>query len=118
MIQGLKNFVPVVIKGCPITALNGKWLANEMGSCISALANLGFKVRAIVTHNHAANLNAFKALRTMLSAESDLYIKHSENQTVTYLFFDNVHLIKNNRNNMLNVKKLVFPSFSLTSIKK
>ena len=62
--------------------------------------------------NHAANINAFKALRTMFSEESDLYIKHSENETVTYLFFDNIHLIKNIRNNMLNAKKLVFPSFS------
>ena len=39
MIQGLKNSVPVVVKGCPITALNGKWLANEMARGISALAN-------------------------------------------------------------------------------
>ena len=49
MIQGLKNSALVVVKGCPITALNGKWLANEMASYISALANSGFKVRAIVT---------------------------------------------------------------------
>ena len=66
-----------------------------MANCISALPKSGFKVRAIVTHNHAANVNAFQAIRTMLSAESDLYIKHSKNETVTYPFFDNVHLIKN-----------------------
>ena len=104
--------MPVVIKGCPITALNGKWLANEMASCISALAILGFKVRAILTNNHAANVNAFKDLQTMFSEESDLYIKHSENVTVTYLFFDYVHLVKNIRNNMLNAKKLVFFLYS------
>ena len=91
MIQGVKNSVPVVVTVCPITALNGKWLANKMASCISALANSGFKVQAIVTNNYAANVNASKALQTMLSAESDLYIKHSETETVTYLFFDNVH---------------------------
>ena len=111
VIQGLKKSVPVVVKGYPITTLNGKWLANAIASCIFALDNSGFKVRAIVTDNHAANVNAFKALRTMLSAESDLYIKHSENETITYLLFDNVHLIKNIRNNILNAKKLVFPSF-------
>ena len=111
MIQGLKNSLPVVVEGCPITALNGKWLANEMASCIFAFANSGFKVRAIVTDNHVTNVNAFKALRTTFSAESDLYIKHSQNETATYLFFDNVHLIKNIRNNTLNAKKLFFPSF-------
>ena len=94
MIEGLKNSVPVIVKGCPITALYGKWLANEMASCISALVNSGFKVRAIMTDDHAAIVNAFKALQTMFSAESDLYMKHSENETVTYLFFDNLHLIK------------------------
>ena len=67
----------------------------------------------MLTDNHAANVNAFKALRTIFSEESDLCLKHSENETVTYLFFDNVHLIKNIRNCMLNAKKLVFPSFSL-----
>ena len=87
MIEGLKNSVPVVVKGCPINALNGKWLANQMASCISALANSGFKVREIVTDNHAANVSAFKALRTMFSAASDLYIKHRENEAVTKLFF-------------------------------
>ena len=49
-----------MVKGCPTTALNGKWLANEMASCLSALANSGFKVRAIVTDNHAANADALK----------------------------------------------------------
>ena len=49
----------------------------------------------------------------MFSEESDWYIKHSENETVTNLFFDNVHLIKNIRNYMLNAKKLVFSSLSL-----
>ena len=29
----------------------------------------------------------------------------------TYLFYDNVHLLKNIRNNLLNVKKYVFPTF-------
>ena len=62
-----------------------------MTSCISASANLGFEVRSIVTDNHAANVNAIKALQTVFSAESDLYLKHSENEAVNYLFFDNVH---------------------------
>ena len=34
------------------------------------------------------------------------------NSTKTYLFFDNVHLVKNIRNNLLNCKNFVFPSFS------
>ena len=82
-----------------------------MASCFSALPNSGFKVQAIVTDNHSANDNAFEALQTMFSAESNFYIKHSENETAIYLFFDNVYLIQNIRNNMLNAKKLFFSSF-------
>ena len=66
--------MPVAVEGCPITALNGIWLADEMSSCISALANSGFKVRAIVTDNHAANINVSKALQTMFLTESDWHI--------------------------------------------
>ena len=29
-----------------------------------------------------------------------------------YMFYDNVHLAKNIRNNLLNAQKFVFPSFS------
>ena len=65
-----------------------------------------------MTDNHSANVNAFEALRTRFSAKSDLYIKLSENETVTYLFFDNVHLNKNIRNNKLKAKKLFFSPFS------
>ena len=31
-----------------------------------------------------------------------------------YLFFDNVHLLKNIRNNLLNSKKFLFPAFGFS----
>ena len=43
-------------------------------------------------------------------ASSDVSNDHSNNRR-TYLFYDNVHLVKNIRNNLLNVKKYVFPAF-------
>ena len=41
------------------------------------------------------------------------YIEHQKNNNRrTYLFYDNEHLeTKNIRNNLLNVKKYVFPAF-------
>ena len=35
-----------------------------------------------------------------------------DNISKIYLFYDNVHLLKNIRNNLLNSRKFVFPSFS------
>jgi len=43
-----------------------------------------------------------------------LSIQHPTNVSKTYLFFDNVHLLKNVRNNLLNSKKFVFPAFNFT----
>ena len=112
MIQGLKHSVPVVVKGCPITALNGEWLTKEIKTCIAALASCGFKVRGVVADNHAANVNAFKILHKMYPGRNNLCIHHPKNETVTNVFFDNVHLLKNIWNNMFNTKKFVFPAFS------
>ena len=67
-------------------------------------------MRAIVTDNHSANV-AFNLLLKKFPSE-ELYFKHPNNSTNTYLFFDNVHLLKNVRNNLLNCHKFVFPSFS------
>ena len=39
------------------------------------------------------------------------FIEHPQCKTKTYLFFDNVHLVKNIRNNLLIARKLVFPPF-------
>lgn len=112
MVQGLKNSVPIVIKACPETVITGSWLAEEMSDCISSLSSAGFNVRAIVTDNHASNVSAFSSLHKMHDSGDCLAIKHPKNKSKTYLFFDNVHLVKNIRNNLLNRKKIVFPPFS------
>lgn len=67
-----------------------------------------------MTDNHSANVSAFNTLLGMFASANSLFIQHPENSTKTYLFFDNVHLVKNIRNNLMNAKKFVFPSFSMT----
>ena len=52
------------------------------------------------------------------ASDSSLFVQHPENPTKTYLFFDNVHLLKNIRNNLLNLKKFVFPEFSFSCLQK
>ena len=64
------------------------------------------------TYNHSLNANAFNCLlHTYGTNDSKLSMQHPDNNTKTYLFFDNVHLMENVRNNLFNAKKLVFPSF-------
>ena len=111
MICGLKKTIPIVVKASPETKLNGTWIAEKLEECVATLAAKGFRVRAIVTDNHSANVAAFNLLLKKFPREG-VYFKHPNNSTNTYLFFDNVHLLKNVRNYLLNCHKFVFPSFS------
>ena len=105
MIVGLKESIPYVIQVIPEVAFDGEWLANKMASCIDDLTAVGIWVRGVVTYNHSLNVNAFSKLVS-------LYIQHPLNSSKkTYLFFNNIHIMKNIRNNLPNGKKFVFPEF-------
>ena len=116
MIVGLKENVPYVIKASPEVSISGAWLADEIAKAISLLSRSGFRVRGVVSDNHSANVNAYTNLLSEYgnSDPSGLFIQHPDSETKTYLFYDNVHLLKNIRNNLLNAKKFVFPECSIS----
>ena len=113
MIVGLKKSIPYIIKASHEVTINGSWLSTEICSCISSLSKAGFNVRGVVTDNHSSNVNAFSILQKAYSSSTcEFYINYPDNISKIYLFYDNVHLLKNIRNNLLNSRKFVFPSFS------
>ena len=113
LIVGLKESVPYVIQAIPEVKITGKWLAKIMLENIKSLTLNGFVVRAIVTDNHSTNVNAFSHLVKTYNSESTLFIQHPDNfGKKTYLFYDNVHLAKNLRNNLINGKRFEFPNFT------
>ena len=66
-------------------------------------------MRGLVAGNHSSNVNAFTSLKDLFNSNSKLFFEHSANHGKrTYMSFDTVHLIKNIRHNLLNVKKFVF----------
>ena len=111
MIVGLKESIPYVIQSIPEVTFTGKWLCEKIAENIQTLIEAGFRVRAVVSDNHSTNVRAFSCLSKQFHSPSPLYFIHPSNQIKTYLFFDNVHLIKNIRNNLFNGKKFVFPAF-------
>ena len=113
MIQGLKNSLPFVIKVIPEVTLRGDWLSDELSKAVSMLCHEGFNVRAVVTDNHSTNVSAFNKLISEFGTGSDLFIKHPSCNKKTYLFFDNVHLVKNIRNNLLATKMFAFPAIDI-----
>ena len=111
MIVGLKKSVPFIIQALPEITFDGAWLSEKIAENLQILSDAGFCVRAIVADNHSSNVRAFSSLRQRFESDSPYYFKHLSNNKKIYLFYDNVHLIKNIRNNLLNGKKFVFPSF-------
>ena len=116
MVVGLKQSVSYVIQAIPKVTLNGIWLSQHIDKNLHVLAEVGIWVRAIVSDNHSSNVKAYTNLREKFSADSSYYIQHPSSDKKVYLFFDNVHLLKNIRNNLLNNKKFVFPSFEFNNM--
>ena len=112
MIQGLKKSRSIVIKAFSEIAVTGNWLAENLADCVRDLSKTGFRVRGIVSDNHAANVSAFNfLLKSYAAHETEFFIDRPQSSCKTYLFYDNVHLLKNVRNNSLNSQKFVFSSF-------
>ncbi len=112
MIVGLKESVPYIIQATPETTFDGKWLAQKIKENLKVLADAGFRVRGVVADDHSTNVNAFDRIRTQFKSTSSEFVMNPYTINLkTYLFYDNVHLIKNIRNNLLNGKKFVFPAF-------
>ena len=115
MMSGLKESIPYVVQAIPEVTFTGKWLCEKIAENIQTLIEAGFCVRAVVSDNHSTNVSAFSFLTKRYNSPSSMYFTHPSNEVKTYLFFDNVHLAKNIRNNLLNGKKFVFPSFKFES---
>ena len=110
MIVGMKENVPYVIKASPDTAITGEWLQEQIKDCLKTLKSCGFNVRAIVCDNHASNISAYDLLLQDCGQDPDSTYMMFESKKI-YLLYDTVHLIKTIRNNLLNYKRFIFPSF-------
>ena len=116
MIVGLKENVPYIIKSVPELKIGGNWIKEQILDSLNILKNIGFRVRAIVSDNHSANVLAYKLLlKESGRSDDDLFIEHDYQKI--YLLHDAVHLIKNVRNNLLNYKRFVFPGFEYGGFK-
>ena len=105
--------VPYVIKSIPEIKINGGWLKEQI---LDTLKSCGFNVRGIVCDNHSSNVSTYKMLLEGCNQDPYSLFMLYESQKI-YLFFDTVHLIKSIRNNLLNYRRFLFPSFSFNDFK-
>ena len=107
-----------MVKALPETEICGTWLAEELLDCTATLSSHGFLVRGLVSDNHPSNVKAFQIIKEKFPGDDDFLFHHLSSARKTYLFFDNVHLVKNIRNNLLGQKNLSFyHSLSTSSLK-
>ena len=57
--------IPQARQPNPEVTFNGQWLAEKISDNIDNLIEIGLSVRGMVTDNHAANVNAFLALKNI-----------------------------------------------------
>ena len=76
MIVSLKKFIPIVICSPSETKISGEWLKCEINKCILGLAEVGFKVRAVINDDHPSNFNAFTWLHEIFDGDNKTSIKH------------------------------------------
>ena len=66
---------------------SGAWLSKEMTSCVNDLIKCGFRIRGLVTDNHAANVGAFKILLNDYPGDHQTYFELPDADNKTYVFF-------------------------------
>ena len=59
MIVGIKENAPYIIKSVPERNIDGKWIKEQILGSLKTLKNCGFRVRAVASDNHSANVLAY-----------------------------------------------------------
>ena len=98
--------------------MKGQWLAQEFAICISRLTEADFKVEGKVTdNNQLASVNAFTILLNENNGDKQHFIVVSGTETIFFLFFDSVHLIKEISGTIYSaLRKLCFHGSSPTFV--
>ena len=110
MIVGLKENVPYIIKSVPERNIDGEWVKEQILDSLKTLKNCGFRVSAIISDNHSANVLAYKLLlKESGHLDDNLFIERDYQKL--HLLHDAIHLIKNVRNYLLHYKRFKFPAF-------
>ena len=93
MIVGLKVNVPYTIKSVPEWNTDGKWIKKQILDSLKTLKNCGFRIRAIASDSHSANVLAYKLLLKEFGHLDDNLFIERDYQKID-LLHDTIHLIK------------------------
>ena len=86
------------------------WISEQIDECTHTLNKTGFNIVEVISDNHSTNVSAFNILiKKYPHTRKDIsIINHPSNiNNGIYLFFDSVHLLKNIRNNHMEITYLI-----------
>ena len=106
-----KSITHSVIHQTAEIPIDGSWFTSEIVKCMGVLENAIFVVRGAICDNYTGNFVTYKLLLKE-SGRAPNNLVNVWNGKNVYLFHNSVYLWKNIRNNLLNIKQLLFPSFS------
>lgn len=106
-----------VVRLLPVQSLSGNALKEIVFETIKYIQLHGFKILAIITDNNRVNQNMFKQFSDTYYITNPDYANDK-----IFLTYDSVHILKNIRNNWINLKdpekSFIFPSFENPTIKQ
>ena len=87
MIVRLKENVPYITKSVPEQNIDdGKWIEEQILDSLKTLKNCGFRVRALVSDNHSANVLAYKLpLKESDHLDDHLFIEHDYQKSTCFM---------------------------------
>ena len=62
MIVWLKENLPYILKSVPERNIDGKSVKEQILDSLKTLKKCGFRIRAIISDNHSANVLAYKMI--------------------------------------------------------
>lgn len=106
-----------IVKLLPVYNITGEQMVPITYKVIDFIKKCGFELLCIVTDNHRVNRNMF----SKLASNSISFPNPSQSDKTIFLSFDTVYIMKNIRNNWLNLKNLdkafVFPNFYMNEVR-
>ena len=116
MVVSLKQSTPYFIKAIPLTKINYHIVQDGIINCVNMLSRRDFNIRAVVSDNRSMNVSAYKHLKALhpCSMRHNAIANPLNPDKYIYLFFDTVHFVKNNRNNLLATKFFQTPALETT----
>lgn len=119
MLNSLKSSYKEVIHILPVQKVKAEFLHEILKKVILGLEHIGFEILVVATDNHALNRKVMSLFENPPELKN-VYKHPKDPARPLFYIVDTVHLLKNIRNNWINLKlqEMVYPDFKSPDVIK